>query len=110
MRAARRLRVPRLASARASRTTRRPGRRGSRAPVRMPLELERRVRVGVDGDLALELDDALEHPQRRIEPLGPAVDLDGLVEARARREHEIRVELALGAPTADDDPTRAVAE
>src|SRR5690606_13497957 len=43
--------------------------------VRLPLQLPRGVRIGVDGELAPHVDGDLEEAHRRVEPFGPAVDL-----------------------------------
>ena len=73
---------------------------GARAAVGLPLELTDRVGVAVDRHLATGGHDLLEQPHRRIEPLGPTVDLDRLVEVRARAEHEVGVERRLRSPLA----------
>ena len=56
------------------------------AAVRLPGELAGRVGVGVDRDLAAHLVDHRQQPAGRVETLGPAVHLDGLVELTARGE------------------------
>src|SRR5579871_4894205 len=45
------------------------------APVRLPVELTRRMRIGVDREPAAGLDRQPEQPFGRIEPLRPTVDL-----------------------------------
>jgi sugar diacid utilization regulator len=64
------------------------------------------VRVGVDGDVTAHLEREREQATRRIEPLRPAVDLDGDTELSARFEHELGVELRLG-PDLPATPLRA---
>src|SRR5258708_2626843 len=83
---------------------------GAIGSVVLPFELTGCVGVGVDRELAAELDRSAQQPSWRIEALRTAVDLDGLVEAFAGREHEIRVEGRLGPAPTHDDPSRAVAE
>ena len=68
------------------------GLRGAVAPVGLPVELPGRVRVRVDRDLAARLDDDLQQAHRRVEALGPRVDLDRLVEVRRGGEHQLGVE------------------
>ncbi len=81
---------------------------GPVAAVRLPLELAGGVRVGVDREPAAVLDRHVEQLARRVETLGPAVDLDRRAELGAGREHVVGVELARRAPA--DHPARAVAE
>ena len=54
------------------------------------------MRVGVDRELAAALDGQAQQPLRRVEPLGPGVDLDRGAVLDARGEHRLGVELALG--------------
>ena len=83
---------------------------GPGAAVGLPLELADGVGVGVDRHLAAGVDDQLQQPHRRVEALGPAVDLDGLVEVRGRREHQLVVELRLRSTLAEHEAAGAVAE
>src|SRR5262245_12580047 len=54
--------------------------RRPRTAVGLPLQLAWCVGVAVDGDLAADVDHLTEQALGRIEALGPAVDLDRLVE------------------------------
>src|SRR3954470_10331200 len=82
------------------------------APVALPVQLAGRVRVGVDRELAAELDGEGEEGLRWGEPLGAGVDLHGRAVLDAGGEDGLGVELALrpgllGAvalPAADDEP------
>jgi hypothetical protein len=65
------------------------------ATVALPVELAGGVRVGVDGELAAQVDGEGEQPQRRIQPLGPGVDLHRGAVLDARGEHRLGVEGAL---------------
>ena len=84
---------------------------GPGAPVGLPAELARRVRVGVDGDLAAHLVAIASSRRWRVEPLGAAVDLDGLVELGAHAANTSSASNWLAArPSADDQAAGAVPE
>ena len=65
-------------------------------PLSQPVELPRRVRVGVDRERAAGLDRQPQQPLRRVEPLRPRVDLHGDAVLGAGGEDGVGVELRLG--------------
>ena len=91
---------------RPARAARRLG--GPVAAVGLPLELAGGVGVGVDREQAAVVDGDVEQLLGRVEPLGPAVDLDRGVELRAGGEHVVGVEHRRRALA--DQPPGAVAE
>ena len=80
------------------------------AAVALPLELARRVGVGVDHHHAVERESQVEQRLGRIESFGTGVDLDRRAGRGARAEDRLGVEGRLRAAASDQDPARAVAE
>ena len=83
---------------------------GAVGAVGLPLELLGRVRVGADRDPQAGLDRLGQDPFGRIEPLGPAVDLERGVELPARLDDHVVVERRLRPAPPDEQPAGAVAE
>ena len=75
-----------------------------------PVQLTRRVRVGVDREQTARLDGDGQQPVRGFLALGAAVDLDRDVVLATGREHLLRIELRLRLAAAEYHPARAVAE
>jgi hypothetical protein len=68
------------------------------------------VSVCVDGDLAVPVERDLQQLLRRVLAFGATIDLDRLVEAGARREDDLGVELALWPSPSDHLASCAVTE
>src|SRR5690349_10070725 len=75
------------------------------AGVTDPAELSGGMAIAVDCETAARFRREGEEVVGRVQPLGPGVDFNGLVEAGAGGEDKIRVEGRLGAAAADEDAT-----
>ena len=78
------------------------------AAAAQPVELPRRVRVGVDGEQAAGLGGQAQQRAGRVLALGAAVDLDRDAVLAAGGEHRLGVEVRLRPAAAGDHPPGAV--
>src|SRR4051794_31866677 len=76
---------------------------GARTPVRLPVQLTRRMRVGVDAEHATRVDRLLQQSHRWVESFRSTVDLNRDAVRRTRSKDLLGIELRLRATTADHD-------